>query len=132
MRFLTLGEVLAIHLDVVRSTGGHSGVRDLSTLESCLAQPRQTFGGSDLYPTVTEKAAVLGFSIIANHPFIDGNKRTGHAAMEVFLLLNDLEIGADVEEQERVILTLASGEMDRIAFACWLAGNVRATKEPTS
>jgi len=97
----------------------------LAGLESCLAQPRQSFGGSDLYPTLTEKAAVLGFGIIANHPFMDGNKRTGHAAMEVFLLLNGLEISADVDEQERVILAVASGQLDRSGFARWLALNVK-------
>ncbi len=126
MRFLTLGDVLTIHLDVVQDTGGHPGVRDLAALESCLAQPRQSFSGSDLYPTITEKAAVLAFGIIANHPFIDGNKRTGHAAMEVFLLLNGLEISANVDEQERVVLTVASGEMDRSGFARWLASNVKS------
>ncbi len=126
MRFLTLGEVLSIHSDVVTSTGGHPGVRDLAALESCLAQPRQTFGGSDLYPTVTEKAAVLGFGIIANHPFIDGNKRTGHAAMEIFLVLNGLEISADIDEQERVILGVASGELNRSQFTRWLTSRAKA------
>ncbi len=125
MRFLTLGEVLAIHLDVIRCTGGHLGARDLAALESCLAQPRQTFAGSDLYPSLTEKAAVLGFTIIANHPFIDGNKRTGHAAMEVFLLLNGVEVFAHLDEQEQVILKIASGEMDRAAFARWLTSHVK-------
>lgn len=59
-----------------------------------------TFGGEDLYPTVIEKAIALGFSMIMNHPFVDGNKRTGHAALETFLILNGLEISASVDEQE--------------------------------
>jgi death-on-curing protein len=79
-----------------------------------------TFGGDDLYPGLLEKAAVLGFSIIMNHPFVDGNKRTGHAATETLLVLNGLEISASVNEQERVVLAIASGELGREAFAEWL------------
>jgi death on curing protein len=71
-----------------------------------------TFGGEDLYPSLLEKAAALGFSIIMNHPFVDGNKRTGHAAMETFLILNGMEINASVDEQERVVLAIASGELE--------------------
>ena len=74
----------------------------LPALESALAQPQMTFGGEDLYPTLVDKAAALGYALIKNHPFLDGNKRTGHAAMEVFLVLNGYEIHADVEEQEHV------------------------------
>lgn len=65
-------------------------------LESALIQPRMTFGGEELYPTIIEKASALGYSIIKNHPFIDGNKRAGHAAMEVFLVLNGFEISASI------------------------------------
>lgn len=83
-----------------------------------------TFAGHDLYPTVVEKAAALGFSLIQNHPFIDGNKRTGHAAMEMYLLLNGSEIDASISEQVDVILSIASGEMDREAFATWLKGHI--------
>jgi death-on-curing protein len=83
-----------------------------------------TFSGVDLYPTIAEKAAALGFSLIMNHPFVDGNKRTGHAAMEVFLLLNGYEIGASVDEQEQVVLQLAAGELDRKAFAEWVLRHV--------
>ena len=83
-----------------------------------------TFAGADLYPTLVEKAAVLGYSLISNHPFIDGNKRTGHAAIEVFLMLNGWEIRASVDEQERVILGVASGEIDRKQFSDWLRVHV--------
>lgn len=83
-----------------------------------------TFGGEDLYPSLVEKAATLGYSLINNHPFVDGNKRVGHAAMEVFLILNGLEIVESVDEQERVILQLASGELDRAQFVNWLEGRI--------
>jgi death-on-curing protein len=79
-----------------------------------------TFSGEDLYPTIIEKAAALGFSLIKNHPFVDGNKRIGHAAMEAFLILNGYEIDASVDEQERIILQLAAGELKRKAFTEWL------------
>ena len=103
------------------------GIRDLGSLESALAQPRMTFAGEDLYPTIVDKASALGFSIVMNHPFIDGNKRTGHATMETFLILNGLEINAYVDEQERVILALASGQLERDAFTKWLQGSVAAS-----
>jgi death-on-curing protein len=85
-----------------------------------------TFGGDDLYPTLGEKAAALGYSLIKNHPFIDGNKRTGHAAMEVFLVLNGFEIQAAVDEQERIILQVAAGEMTREEFTEWLYSHIVA------
>ncbi|NJM88164.1 MAG: type II toxin-antitoxin system death-on-curing family toxin [Hydrococcus sp. RU_2_2] len=125
IRYLTLVEVLDLHHQIIEQFKGAIGIRDLKALESAIAQPRMTFGGEDLYPTTVDKASALGFSIIMNHPFVDGNKRTGHAAMETFLILNGLEINASIDEQERVILALASGELERNAFTNWL---LRSTK----
>jgi death-on-curing protein len=105
------------------------GVRDLGALDSALARPRMTFGGEDLYPTIIEKAAALGFSLIMDHPFVDGNKRVGHAAMEVFLLLNGLEIDASIDEQERIILQVADGVMGREAFVAWLLTRTRESRD---
>ena len=127
MRYLNLGEVLDLHRQIIEQSKGARGIRDLGALESAIAQPRMTFAGEDLYPTIVDKASALGFSIVMNHPFIDGNKRTGHAAMETFLILNGLEINAYVDEQERVILALASGELERDAFTKWLQGSVAAS-----
>ena len=70
-----------------------------------------TFGGQELYPGLADKAAALGFSLVCNHPFVDGNKRVGHAAMETFLVLNGWELAAGVDEQEQVILRLAAGAL---------------------
>ena len=81
MRYLTLGEVLRLHADVVASSGGAGGVRDLGRVQSALAQPMATFDGEELYPSVIEKAGSLGFALIQGHAFIDGNKRIGHAAL---------------------------------------------------
>lgn len=83
MRYLTLKELVELHRRVIEQSGGGTGIRDLGLLEAARAQPRMTFGGEELYQTVVEKASALGFSLISNHPFVDGNKRVGHAAMEV-------------------------------------------------
>src|SRR5690242_19069572 len=102
MRYLTLSEVLEMHRLVLEQSGGAGGVRDQNALESALAQPQMSFGGEELYPTLVEKASALAFSLVMNHPFVDGNKRVGHAAMETFLVLNGYEIHASVDEQEQV------------------------------
>jgi death-on-curing protein len=84
-----------------------------------------TFGGQDLYPSIPEKAASLGFSLVANHPFVDGNKRIGHAAVEAFVMRNGWELVGDVDEQEAVILQVASGNMSREKFTTWVTSSVQ-------
>jgi death-on-curing protein len=124
-RYLSIREVLVLHERIAEQSGGGIGLRDLGLLESALAQPRQSFGGADLYSSLIEKAAALGFSLIANHPFVDGNKRVGHAAMEIFLVLNGHEIDADVDEQERVVLSVAAGDTTREQLTDWLRERLR-------
>lgn len=124
MRHLTLNEVLDLYKQVMEQSGGAVGIRDLNALESAVAQPHMTFGGEELYPTVVEKASAIGFSLVMNHPFVDGNKRIGHAAMEIFLVLNGFEINASVDEQERIILQLAGSELDRDEFTKWLSAHI--------
>lgn len=124
MRWLTLAEVLELQRRLIDTSGGLHGVRDLGLLEAALAQPRQTFAGQDLYPSLVEKAACLGFSLIQNHAFLDGNKRIGHAALEVTLVLNGYELNASVEESEAVVLAVASGQMKRESFTLWVAEQV--------
>jgi len=75
MRYVTLGEVVELHRRLLQATGGAAGIRDFGALESAVAQPKATFGGSDLYPTLAEKAAALCLALVQGHPFIDGNKR---------------------------------------------------------
>jgi death on curing protein len=125
MRYLNLGEILYIHDRIIRDSGGSHGIRNQGGLESALALPRQTFGGAELYPSIIDKTGVLCFSIIKNHPFVDGNKRVGHAAMETFLVMNGMEVSADVDEQEQIFLNLASSGMTREEFVLWLQNNVR-------
>lgn len=125
MRYLTLKEALELHRRIIRQSGGAAGIRDLGALESALAQPQMTFDERELYPTTIEKASALGFSLIKNHPFIDGNKRIGHAAMETFLILNGYEIDASVEEQEQIILDVASSKLRRENLTVWLRLHVQ-------
>ena len=120
MRYLTVEEVEKLHQRVLDETGGGGGVRDQGALESAVAQPQMTFGGQELYPTLADKTSALGFSLAMNHAFVDGNKRTAHAAMEVFLVLNGAELNAAVDEQEKVMLELAAGKLDREAFVEWI------------
>jgi death on curing protein len=124
MRHLTLGEVVELHRRLLAASGGAAGIRDLGLLESALAQPAAAFAGTDLHPTLVDKAAALGFSLVANHPFVDGNKRIGHAAIDVFLVLNGYEIQASVDDQERLMLDVASGALDREQLASWLSQHV--------
>jgi len=126
MRYLTIPEVLYLYQNIMQQSGGAYGIRDLNALESAVAQPRMTFDRRELYATVGEKAAALGFSMILNHPFIDGNKRIGHAVMETFLMLNGFEIEAPVDEQGRTVLAIAAGELSREQFVEWLESRVIA------
>ena len=128
MRFLTLGEVVALHRALLATTGGAEGIRDLGALESALAQPKATFDGTDLYPTLVEKASALAFGLAKNHPFADGNKRIAHASMAVFLDLNGIAMDATVDEQERLMLDLAAGQVSRVDLTTWLQGHVSTRK----
>ncbi len=84
MRYLTAEQVLFLHARLIEETGGSHGIRDVGLLQSAVARPRATFEGEDLYPDVCSKAAALMHSLINNHPFVDGNKRTGTAALKSF------------------------------------------------
>jgi death on curing protein len=124
MRYLSIDRVLLIYRYVIEQSGGTSGLRDRGLLEAALAQPQMTYGGVDLYDSLADKAAALGFSLIQNHPFVDGNKRIGHAAMAVFLVINGYAIQATVDEQEALILAVASSQISRSELAAWLATHI--------
>jgi death-on-curing protein len=124
MRYLTVGDVLEIYSRVMEQSGGGVGILDLGALESAIAQPRMTFNGEELYPTLTENTSALGSSLIQNHPFVDGNKRAGHAVLEAFLMLNGYEISASADEQVEIILGVASGKIDRRLFTDWLRDHI--------
>jgi death-on-curing protein len=131
MKHVTLRHIFRLHQLILEQASGRAGVRDLGGLESAVAQPRLTFDGADLYPTVREKAAALGFSLIRNHPFTDGNKRVGHAAMELLLALNGLTLEADIDTAERVILGVAAGALGREELLGFLQDAARPQGPPT-
>ena len=83
------------------------------------------FGGEELYPTIESKATGLGFSLVMNHPFVDGNKRIGHAAMETFLVLNGYELVAEVDDSEQAILSLAAGQLSREELLDWVVSHIQ-------
>ena len=108
MIILSKKQVLALHSDLIREFGGTEGIRDEGLLESALAAPFQTFGGEPVYPSLQAKAARLGFGLVSNQPFVDGNKRTGAHVMLVFLALNGVELRYEQQELIDVFLSVAS------------------------
>jgi death-on-curing protein len=125
MKMLTLPDVLRLHERIIQQSGGSFGVRNREAVESALMQALATFGDEELYPDLLDKAAVVGYLLIANHPFVDGNKRIGHAVMEVMLVLNGYELVADIDEQEQTILGVAGGIMDREQFTNWVRSRTK-------
>ena len=115
--FLTLAEAIEIHSDQIRRYGGQAGVRDQGLLESALAQPEASFAGEWLHPDVFTMAAAYTYHICQNHPFIDGNKRTGLACALVFLEMNGVKLLDAKSRLEKAVLSLASGEMTKSALS---------------
>ncbi len=111
--FLELDEILEIHTDEINLHGGSLGVRDTGLLLSAIAAPRATFGGEYLHTDVFEMAAAYLFHIVQNHPFVDGNKRTGVAAALAFLILNDARIRADKEALKELVWKRAQGLVEK-------------------
>lgn len=118
---LTEKQIIGIHSSLIKATGGSDGVRDMALLDSALESPFQTFDGVDIYPALLQKAARLGFSLVSNHPFVDGNKRIGVHAMLVFLALNGVEIICTQDELINVGLGLADGSMGFEQLFQWLS-----------
>jgi death-on-curing protein len=124
MLYLTLEQIIELHGMAVERSGGSHGLRDPGALESAVAQPMMTFDQIDLYPTLVAKAAALAYSLIQNHPFVDGNKRIGHAAMATMLVMNGYKIEASIEDQEQIILEVASSQRSREKLTEWLEAHL--------
>jgi death-on-curing protein len=120
MNYLTAEQILFLHARLVAETGGLHGVRDLSMLESAAARPKATFGEKDLYPDIFTKAAALLDSLINNHPFVGGNKRTGIAAAALFLRRNGYHLKAEAVELENFTLSVAIEHPDPQIITSWL------------
>ncbi len=113
-------EVEKLHKILIGNFGGAQGIRDVQGLESALARPYQTFDKAELYPSVLEKAASLIESILNNHPFVDGNKRTGYTLLRLFLINNGLDITATPEEKYEFVIAIASGQKRFDEILSWL------------
>jgi death-on-curing protein len=119
MNYLTARQVLFIHARVVRETRGSGGLRDLGALRSAVDRPRMSIGGEDLYPDVFTKAAALLESLVGNHPFVDGNKRTGIVTAAQFLWLNGHRLVTTNDELEDFVMAAARGRSDLATMAAW-------------
>ena len=124
MKILSKRQILMLHTALIAQTGGIDGVRDEGLLDSAINALFQTFAEQDLYPTVLEKAARLGFGLISKHPFLDGNKRIGAHAMLTFMGVNQINLCCTDEELISLILQVASGRLDYDGMLEWLKSHL--------
>ena len=122
---ILIKEVEQLHRILIDSFGGSHGIRDIAALESALSRPFQTFDGKELYASVLEKAASLIESILINHPFIDGNKRTGYTLLRLFLIQNEIDITASPDNKYEFVIDIASGTLEYEGIVTWLTSNTR-------
>lgn len=122
---IELKQVLVIHDIMIERFGGAKGVREMSVLESAINRPFQTFDGTDLYPTPLEKAAAIFESVISNHPFIDGNKRTAYVLMRLMLLENNLDIAATEDVKYDFVIKAAQGQLTLIEINAWIQRHLK-------
>jgi death-on-curing protein len=120
MKYLTTEQILFLHARLLSETGGSQGVRDLGLLVSAAGRPKGTFEENDLYPDIYTKAAALMHSLIQNHPFVDGNKRTGIAAAVILLQVNGFRPVSTNQDVETFTLSVAKGEQDAPDIASWI------------
>lgn len=125
MKYLYPNQIVFIHQKIIELTGGAEGVRDQGLLESAAYRPLASFGGQDLYPTLTIKVAALTHSLSKNHPFVDGNKRTAYEAMRIILQINGFDIDANEEEKFNLMINVAEGKFTEDALAQWIESHLK-------
>lgn len=128
MKYPTLEEVLFIHDQAVKRFGGSFGLRDAGLLESSLARPQASFDGEDLYPTIFEKAAALIHSLLKNHPFVDGNKRTSYATTGLFLKMNGYILTNIHEDSIIFAMNVENNNLSLEDIASWLKKHTKKAK----
>ena len=121
MHWLSKNVILAVHDEQIAENGGGAGIRDLGLLASAMARPLHLYSYES--PTIVELAAAYAVGIIRDHPFVDGNKRTGFLAAYIFLAMHELKLSAPETEVVRVVLDLAQGNMAEKEFCIWLGNN---------
>ena len=120
IKYLSTEQVLAAHTALIKRYGGSQGIRDQGLLESAIFRPQASAFGREAYPTLFEKSAVLGYSIIQNHPFVDGNKRTEFACIHLMLLINGYDLTSTTKEEVEMIKKVASGEKHEHEIIQWI------------
>ena len=120
MNILSKDQILLMHQALIERFGGIHGIRDEGLLSSALNAPFQSFDNKDLYPTIAEKAVRLGYGLVMNHPFYDGNKRIGALAMMTILGLNNMEIHTSSAELASAFLRVASGDLTNDELLQWV------------
>jgi len=120
VRYLTAEEVILIHERILEKFGGAGGLRDWNLLDSAVQRPRAAFSGKDLYPDLFTKAAALGHSLVLNHPFVDGNKRTAWEAMHTFIEENGYSLRAEPNEIVELMLRIEDKSLGVEQIAAWL------------
>ena len=120
MKYLTTPQVLAIHDQMVKRFGGSFGVRDLGLIESAVERPKATFDGNDLYPDIFLKAVAIMHSILKNHAFVDGNKRTAYSSCGIFLKINGYQLQNMHKESLEFALNVENNTLELEEIAAWL------------
>jgi len=121
---ITLKEVIQLHNEIIGLSGGGNGLRDEGSLMAALGRPYATFDQNDLYPTAIEKAAAIFESIVINHPFIDGNKRTSYVLMRLILREDGRDISATEDEKYKLVIAASTGQIRFDEIKAWLEKNV--------
>jgi len=120
MNKLTKEQILLLHSELIYTHGGSDGIRDENLLDSAIAAPFQAFGGQSIFPSIQQKAVRLGFGLIMNHPFIDGNKRIGAHVMLTMLAMNGIELEYTQRELYEIILKVAASEATYEELLDWV------------
>jgi death-on-curing protein len=126
---ISIKEVERLHRILIDRFGGVHGIRDSVALESAIARPFQTFDGRELYPSVIQKVASMIESILINHPFIDGNKRTGYTLLRLFLIRNRIDINASQDNKYEFVIDIASGILKFEGIVSWLTLNTQTMND---
>ena len=124
MIWLSRDQVVYLHSELIKVTGGSDGLRDNNLLQSALVSPMQTYNSIELFPSLIDKAVRLACGLIQNHPFIDGNKRIGAHAMLVTLKLNGISLSYSQQELSSIFLQLASGEIAYDELKNWVQSHI--------
>ncbi|MCD8375188.1 MAG: type II toxin-antitoxin system death-on-curing family toxin [Oscillospiraceae bacterium] len=120
MIILSKEQIIKLHEEIILETGGSSGLRDEGLLESAVNAPFQSYGDTEAFPSIQQKAARLGYGLVSNHVFVDGNKRIGAHTMLVFLALNNIELEYTQEELADIFLSIASGGSGFDELLLWI------------